>query len=313
MRLLALLLLALTASTQALEPRRVAITIDDLPWVEYAQTDQTLVLERHRRLLAALASAHTQAIGFVNEDKLEVDGVVQPWRREMLADWLRAGLDLGNHTYGHVGLHTTPIADYEQAILRGERETRALLAARGRSPQWFRHPFLQAGQVDADRARLDAFLAAHGYRIAPVTVDNGDWIYARAYWLALNAGDRAQAQRLADAFVDYIDAKFAFYEDQSRRLFGREIAQVLLLHASALNADTLPRTLKRLRQRGYVFVDLPTALADPAYRHEDGYRGRAGISWMHRWAMAEHKPTVFYQGEPVVPPDVLQQAGVDGE
>lgn len=53
--------------------------------------------------------------------------------------------------------------------------------------------------------------------------------------------------------------------------------------------------------------------ADPAYRHADGYRGRAGISWLHRWAMAEKKPKVFYEGEPAVPQHVLDIAGVEGE
>ena len=48
-------------------------------------------------------------------------------------------------------------------------------------------------------------------------------------------------------------------------------------------------------------------------RGEDGYNGRYGPSWLHRWAMAEKKPKDFYAGEPVVPGWVLALAGVESE
>lgn len=310
-RLLAALLLAAPLLAAAVEPRRIAITVDDLPWVEFALTPQDVVDERFDRLVATLAPAH--AIGFVNEDKLERDGRRDRRRATMLERWLDAGIDLGNHTYGHVGMHATPIADYLAAIDRGDEVTSALLRERGRTEAWFRHPFLQAGRDDADRATLAAWLEAHRYRVAPVTVDNGDWIYARAYVNALNAHDTPLATRLRDDYVAYMDAKVAYYEQQSKRLFGREIAQVLLCHASALNADALPALFARLRKRGYEFVTLESAVADPAYAHADGYRGGAGISWMHRWAMAENKPRTFYEGEPEVPRWVMDLAGVDSE
>jgi peptidoglycan/xylan/chitin deacetylase (PgdA/CDA1 family) len=313
MRVAAALLLALATFASAAEPRRIAITVDDLPWVEHGRTPDEVVHLRFRALVEALARFDTAAVGFVNEDKLERDGSVDPARVALLARWLDAGLDLGNHTHGHVGMHAVPIDEYLRAIERGDAVTRGLLAKRQRVPTFFRHPFLQAGRDDADRTRLAAFLAAHGYRVAPVTVDNGDWIWARAYVDALDAGDAALQRRLREDYVAYMDAKVAYYEQQSKRLFGREIAQVLLCHASALNADAMPALLARLVKRGYEFVPLDAALADPAYAHEDGYRGRAGISWMHRWAMAERKPRVFYEGEPVVPQWVLDLAGVESE
>lgn len=301
----------LLAVAQAASPRQVAITIDDLPSSEVSLSSEADLAARNARIVAALRG--TNAIGFVNENKLEVDGAVSAARLQWLRDWLAAGIALGNHTYNHNGLHATAIADYERSILDGERQLRPLLAEFKQVPRWFRHPYLQAGQDGGLRTHLDAFLGEHGYRIAPVTVDNGEWIYARAYLLLRNAGKHAEAQALVREYIDYLEAKFQFFEQASKRLFGREIAQVLLIHANALNADALPTLLDRLRRRGYAFVGLEVALADPAYQHADGYRGRAGISWLHRWAMAEHKPTVFYEGEPAVPQPVLDLAGVDGE
>jgi peptidoglycan/xylan/chitin deacetylase (PgdA/CDA1 family) len=314
MVLLALLAGAiLTNPATAAEPRRVAITVDDLPWVEFNQSTPAEVRARHLHLIDALARHRSKAIGFVNEDKLYRDSTLQTARRQMLDDWLQRGLDLGNHSFGHVGLHATPIADYEQAILRGEEVLRPLMQQHGHALQWFRQPYLQAGRDDAVRNRLDGFLAAHGYRIAPVTIDNGDWIFARAYVNALNARDAQLAANLRARFIGYIEAKFDYYEQQSKRLFGREIPQVLLLHASALNAAAMDELLRRIEKRGYTFVTLDEALHDPAYAHANGYRGGAGISWMHRWAMAEQRPRVFYEGEPEVPADVMALAGVDSE
>lgn len=309
--MLGMLWLAMSPAWAEVPRRQMALTIDDLPSQEVNRASEANLAARNARIVAALKG--TNAIGFVNEDKLEVDGEVQPQRVQWLRDWLVAGIGLGNHTFNHNGLHATPIADYEQSIVDGERVLRPLLAEFDRTPRWFRHPYLQAGQDDAVRARLDGFLEQHGYRVAPVTVDNGEWIYARAYLLLHDAGKHDAARALIPDYIDYMEAKCQFFEQASKRLFGREIPQVLLFHANALNADALPILLDRLRQRGYDFIDLDTALADPAYRHADGYRGRAGISWLHRWAMAEKKPKVFYEGEPAVPRHVLDVAGVEGE
>ncbi len=309
---MATMLLIAAAQTLADVPRRqMALTIDDLPSQEIAQASESELAKRNGRIVAALRG--TNAVGFVNEIKLERDGEVQPTRVRWLRDWLSAGIELGNHTYNHNGLHDTPIEHYEQSILDGERVLRPLMAEFNRELRWFRHPYLQAGQDDAVRARLDGFLELHGYRVAPVTVDNGEWIYARAYLRLLDAGKRDEARALISDYIDYMEAKCQFFEQASKRLFGREIPQVLLFHANALNADALPAMLHRLRKRGYDFVDLQTAVSDAAYQHADGYRGRAGISWLHRWAMAEEKPKVFYEGEPTVPKRVLDIAGVAGE
>ena len=40
-----------------------------------------------------------------------------------------------------------------------------------------------------------------------------------------------------------------------------------------------------MKERGYAFIALDEALADEAYRRSDGYVGRQGLSWIHRWAI----------------------------
>ena len=103
--------------------------------------------------------------------------------------------------------------------------------------------------------------------------------------------------------------KVDYYEQQSQQLLGYALPQVWLLHANALNAVAWPNWWPRMRRRGYRTVTLDEALADPAYARADGYNGRCGPSWMHRWAMAEQQPKAFYAGEPQVPPWVLTWPG----
>ena len=308
----ALLLLSSSILGAQTPDRRVAATFDDLVWAGPGRIAPE-ALQHHAALIAALRLADVRGVAFVNESKLEIDGVVAESRLAMLRDWLDAGWELGNHTWGHVDLHQVGLDAYTADILRGERVLRPLLAPRDRTPRWFRHPYLRAGRSATDKAALEAFLNRHGYRIAPVTIDNSDWIWARAYVVALAHDDRVASARLRQDFVPYLIDKFAYFEQQSRALLGHEPPQVLLLHANELNAATFVALADAIRARGYRFIDLDTALADPAYRREDGYTGAYGPSWIHRWAIAEQRPREFFAGEPETPRWVMDLAGVEAE
>ena len=97
------LLVLLAFGAHAAEPdRRIAITIDDLPWQRMDKTPAADLPLRHAQLMAQLKQAGVPVVGFVNEGKLEIDGQVQPARVAMLRDWREAGYELGNHTHGHV-------------------------------------------------------------------------------------------------------------------------------------------------------------------------------------------------------------------
>lgn len=318
--LCALPLLLLSLAVHATEvDRRIAVTIDDLPW---ARVDTILPADlqaRHAALMAQLRQADVPVVGFVNENKLEVDGQVQPARVQMLRDWLDAGYGLGNHTYSHMDLNARGVAAFQQDFLRGEQVLRPLLAERGQRPQWMRHPYLRAGRTAEDRAAMDGFFRDHGYRVAPVTVDNGEWVWAFAYANVMNeqppsAAREATLAQLRKGYVPYMLNKLDYYERQSQALLGYALPQVWLMHANELNAATFAELVAATRRRGYRFITLEEALLDPAYaRGAEGYNGRYGPSWLHRWAMAENKPKDFYAGEPVVPAWVMTLAKVDSE
>jgi hypothetical protein len=137
--------------------------------------------------------------------------------------------------------------------------------------------------------------------VAPVTIDNSDYVFARGYDLARARGDSGHASRLATSYLAYMDTVVGFYEAQARAILGREPRQVLLLHASALNGDTFDRLATRLEERGYRMIPLEEALADGAYALPDEYTGPGGITWLHRWALTRRMPGSTYAGEPEVP------------
>ncbi|MEK7726762.1 MAG: hypothetical protein AAB354_00045, partial [candidate division KSB1 bacterium] len=161
--------------------------------------------------------------------------------------------------------------------------------------------------------RSSAFLAEHGYAVAPVTIDNSEWIFAHAYVRASERGDAELQRRVGEAYVPYMERKFEFYEKQSRDLFGREIKQTLLVHANLLNADYFDALAAMLVNRGYAFITLEEALRDEAYHSQDTYVGPAGISWLQRWAMTLGKGKDFFAGEPRAPEFVVKAAGLEAE
>jgi peptidoglycan/xylan/chitin deacetylase (PgdA/CDA1 family) len=303
-----LLLAALAALPQPAANLRVAITFDDLPFAGPVRHDAGAERAITARLLDAFTAHRIPIVGFVIANRVAPDGAVDPDRLALLEQWEDRGFELGNHTFSHADFHATPLEEMKREVSRADEVLAPIVAARGRRLQYFRHPMLHAGRDPAARAAFEDFLKARGYRIAPVTIDNDDYIFNDAYEYASERGAAETAKRIADAFLSYMDEKFIFFERNSNELFGRPIAQVLLLHANRLNADTFAELAARLERRGYRFVTLDEALTDPAYQSRDTYSGPAGMTWLHRWALTKGMPKAFYAGEPDVPPFVHQEA-----
>lgn len=264
--------------------RAVAITFDDLPFASAPTKDDAYLEKMTARLLHSLQANQVPAVGFVNEMKLYREGALDPIRVDMLRSWIRAGFELGNHTYSHPSLNRVPLEAFEADLLRGETVIRPLMQRSGKILRWFRHPFLHQGTTPEVRTAFRDFLAAHGYVVAPVTVNNSEWVFAAAYARAQADGDEAAARRIGAAYVPYMEAVFAQAEQLALDLFGRPIRHVLVLHANSLNADYFDALAAMLRQRGYRFITLDDALQDSAYASPLGITGIEGESWLDNWS-----------------------------
>lgn len=283
-RLGMLIVLALLLPAPAPAQRQVALTFDDLPFVG-PRTDLATARQATARLLEVLDHHQATAVAFVTETKLQVPGEVDA-RLDLLRDWLRRGHDLGNHTFDHANLNAVELEDWRASVVKGEPLHGWLRSEAGRSSApFFRHPMTYTGGSPEKKAAAEAFLAGRGYRIAPFTVENSDFIFNVIYVQALAEANPERAERVAAAYLSHTEAVFQSVEAYCQTVFGREPAQILLLHANELNAATLEPMLRRLAERGYRLIGLPAALEDPVADLEDLYTGPRGPSWLYRWAI----------------------------
>jgi peptidoglycan/xylan/chitin deacetylase (PgdA/CDA1 family) len=297
----AALMLALGAlHAQAPAGRRVAITIDDGPVVN-EMSDLGNFQRITNGLIGSFQIEKVPVTIFINERQLNVPGQ-RDARAAVVEQWLNAGFEVGNHAYSHKSASNVSVDEFTDDVVKGEVITRALLERRGQQLVWLRYPYLHSGATaEAHQAIVD-FLEERKYRHAPVTVDYADYTFAGAYTRELRRGNVEVAERIKQAYLDQIDVGFNYAERFSTELYGRELAQILLIHCNELNSVSLRDSIARMRKRGYTFITLEEAMRDEAYQRPDTFAGPGG-SWLSRTAtvMGRKPSDEVAAARPVVP------------
>jgi peptidoglycan/xylan/chitin deacetylase (PgdA/CDA1 family) len=278
--------------------RQVAITIDDLPAGAANVMSAAQITAMTKQLLGTLREQKIPVVGFVNERKLYFKWGEVDERIAALNMWLEAGFELGNHTFGHTSMNRVSLREFEDAVIQGESVTRLLLAQHNQKLRYFRHPYLDTGRDLQTRREAEAFLVERGYRIAPVTMDAWDWMFATVYDDAKKRGDTAMQQEVVNSYLSYTTEVFSYFEKLSRELLGYEPKQILLMHANQLEAEHIGEVLELLRKRGYRFITLENALGDPAYALPDTYVGEEGSGWLEHWAITRGQPPLHQPSAP---------------
>ena len=256
--------------------RAVLVTVDDLP-LAYGELHPRPAERRHitRGLLGALARHRVPAIGFVVWDYLRGTADLR-----LLARWLAAGHELGNHTYSHPGYLQTARDAFLADAERGRAELAGFLAPRGRTLRFFRFPYLLEGETPDKLDAMRAYLADSGQRNVPATVAFEDWKYEEPWVAARRRGDRGELRGLGASYQATFARQLARSEELSRRLFGRDVPQVLMLHANEVGAAQWPALLRHLERQGYRFARADEVLADPAYAEPHRFLAKEGpILW----------------------------------
>ena len=279
------------------------LTIDDLPGGMADRLPAADITAMTNKLLATLRDQKIPVVGFVNEKKLYRKGEVDE-RIKALQMWLDYGFELGNHTFSHASLNQIELKDWEDEVIQGETVTRMLLAEHKMKLRYFRHPYLDTGRDLLTRRQAEAFLVQRGYRIAPITLDGWDWMFAGLYEDAKKRNDTALQDKIVKEYLSHHDASFAYTEQLSAKVVGYEPKQILLLHASNLEADHIGELLDVLRKRGYRFITLEDALSDPAYSLPDTFVGEEGSGWIEHWAISQGR---IPQGAPQMPQWVIDR------
>lgn len=256
-RLAALLLLLLgLAALPAGAQKRVALSFDDVPRAPGAFLTPD---ERTRRLIAGLRRAGVrQAAFFVNPGAL-ADPVRGPGGERRIADYVRAGHVIANHSATHPRLSATDAAAYVADIDRAE----AWLNDRPGRRAWFRFPYLDEGGGDkAKRDAVRAALATRGLANGYATIDASDWHLEALALAATQAGKAIDRKALRDLYVESHLAAADFYDALAVRATGAPFTHVMLLHETDIAALWIADLVRALRKDGWEIVTADRAFAD---------------------------------------------------
>ncbi|PVM89793.1 polysaccharide deacetylase family protein [Caulobacter endophyticus] len=279
MRSVALLVLALLAPATALaQSFDVAVTVDDLPVHGALPPGMTRLSITKAHIADFKAHGVRQAYGFVNSAKAtdaESNAVLDAWRT--------AGHPLANHTATHLNLEKAETLDAWIADLEAGEPA---VAERMKGQEWryLRFPNLTAGTRPERHEGAAAYLAAHGYKVAHVTLSFSDWSYSDAYARCVASNDQAAIRTMEDQYLRGVDDELTRMRAVSQKVYGRMIPQVLLTHIGGWSAHMLPQVLDRLDAAGARYVTLQEAQKDPAYAQAEALPGGGGI--MERTAKA---------------------------
>lgn len=265
------------------QTKQIALTIDDLP-LNGASIEQNRLKKMTEKTVSAIKKNKIPTVGFINESLLYQTNEADA-RIEILKIWHDGGIELGNHTFSHLGFGTASLANFEDDFVKGDAVTKMLL--KPQKPRYFRHPFLQMGKTRGLEEEFRKFIAERGYTAVPVTVGTYDWMFLTAYEKGLKEKDKTFQKRVSDDYLKFVADSLEAAEKGANELFGRNIKQILLLHANELNADNFEALIKIFKDKNYEFITVEEALKDEIYVFPERYAPTS--DWLGHWAFSKGK------------------------
>ena len=261
----------LVATSFALQAQKIAITLDDLPFGYSGGFSDEQKIEAFDKILQVLKKHKVKATLFVTS------GNMNEATKVILDKAISAGHQLGNHTHRHFDLNQVSAKEYMLDV-----DSCSTLAGNWINSNYFRYAKLHRGETASKRDSVYQYLEEKGYKIAPVTIDNNEWVYNRGYSLAMKINDEKNMERLGKEFLYHMKEVTARYQKLSLQLTEREIPQILLLHSNPINADYLGELLSWYKKEGWEFVTLDEVMNDEFYSIKDNYVGPYGLSQLDR-------------------------------
>ena len=262
----------------------VAVTVDDLP-VHGDLPSNTTRAEIAKKMIEAFKAKGVPGVyGFVNAKNIGTNGDVE--KDSVLKIWADSGFPLGNHTFSHIDLNTASVQAFEDEIVANETFLQGLMG--GRDWHWLRYPYLHEGDTLEKRHAIRKYLAEHGYKIAQVTLDFGDYAWNNPYARCVAKQDTQSLEWLKSSYLNTAKEDIALDRKLSAMLFGRDIKYVLLLHIGALDSIMLPDLLDLFKKQGFDFIALEEAQKDPAYQSDADAALLHGGTFLEQLTEAKH-------------------------
>jgi peptidoglycan-N-acetylglucosamine deacetylase len=273
----------------------LAITFDDLP----AHGAHPPAITRMQIIQSILATLQREKLpptyGFINgvrtEESPETLGALRAWRA--------AGQPLANHTWSHPDFNATSTAQFIADIEANQPLLRTLMPAPSDDWHWFRYPYLNEGDTLGKHREVRTWLRANHYQVAEVTMDFEDYLWNEPYTRCTAKNDTAALQQLHDTYLSTADQFISYYRAISKAVYGHDIPLILLMHVGAFDAHMLPELLTLYRTRGFTFVSLPEAAADPVYAEDSDIAYTNGDTLTEQLAFKRGIPRPHHQGKPI--------------
>lgn len=231
--------------------RDIAITIDDLPFVGTDSNNSGNLQRSHdrfMRIMQSLIDHHVPATGFV------IAGAIGKGQWQLLEEFRKEGFELGNHTYTHANLNRISSQKYIEEIAHADQKLAPVMT----QPKYFRYPYLAEGK-GVSKQKVQDFLIANQYTIAPVTIDSKDYLFNERL-LHVSWRDRPQyLEKMKKDYLAYIWKQTILAEKRSANGASK---QILLIHANLLNSHFLGDVIQMYKDNGYRFVSLSEALSN---------------------------------------------------
>jgi peptidoglycan-N-acetylglucosamine deacetylase len=272
----------------------LAITFDDLP-AHGAKPASVSRLQIAQSILDTLKQQHMPPVyGFINGVRTEE----APETLDVLRAWRAAGQPLANHTWSHPDFNDTSSSQFIANIEANQPLLRTLMPAPSDDWHWLRYPYLNEGDTLEKHREVRTWLKSNHYRVAEVTMDFEDWAWNEPYTRCLVKNDTAALQQLHDTYLSTADEFITYYRAMSKAVYGRDVPLILLMHVGAFDAHMLPELLALYRSRGFTFVSLPQAAADPIYAEDSDIAYKNGDTFTEQLAFKRGIPRPHHEAKP---------------
>jgi peptidoglycan/xylan/chitin deacetylase (PgdA/CDA1 family) len=258
--------------------RQVAITFNELPAAPSFEDVHADAL--NYLILDVLKKYNVKATGFVVGANIGESA-------DVLGQWLNSGHQLGSMTYDNQDINEVTPSQFKEEVVKGVNEIEGMLEGFGQKKRYFRFPYHKYGNTPKAKSNIRDFIKSHGDVICPATIIPEDFIYNSTL---AKLGKMPDSSRLIPLRDEYLNHVFDIIEQQEQiaeKLVGHSVKQIILLQVNRLNAIFLDDLLGALKDHGYKFITLDSALTDEIYSRNESYTGTRGLGWLEMLAKSK--------------------------
>lgn len=236
--------------------------------------------------------ANAQLVSIINQEKVPVtaficascNGDTLPFKNlnSLMKYWILSPyVNFGNHSFSHLNYGKSGYDNFNLDVLKNINYLKRL--APKKRVEYFRFPFNALGVDSLSQKKMITQLSRYQLKLAPFTIESSDYIFDVIYTNYLLKGDTANADRIAQMYIQYTLFCFDYFSQLSKETYKRNIKHIFLGHANLLHSHYLMDLIDALRKKGYSFISFNEAMADEVYKTPSYYHENEGISWIFRW------------------------------